>query len=138
MAKKSRRDEATAEDVRKSLEMAENPPSPLDRSELKARIAGWRKEWAEPQALMLDLKDMLDEPTRVALFLPDDGIIDRAVLIFDKASGEILEHKARGVRILSKLGSRQGLDAARLTRDAEEWLRAQRSGRVLKSDGSIV
>jgi hypothetical protein len=130
--------EASAEDLRRTLELAENPPPRTSIDELRKLIARWAKEWSQTERTPAStLADILREPQRFVEFLPLYRALERPVLILDKANREVMEYKPRGVRVLNKL-SLAGLDFCDVDDEADRWLREQRSGRVLKNDGSIV
>jgi hypothetical protein len=118
--------------------MADNPPPPCTLNGLKELIAEWTETWSGSGAARVSqVTEILASPKRFVRFMQLGGMVTRPVLIFDKGTGEVFEHKPRGVRILNTM-SLKGVDFCKFDDEADDWLRARRSGRVLKSDGSIV
>jgi hypothetical protein len=135
--RRSRTREASAEDVRCTLEMAENPEPPCTLQKLRKLIAEWTAPWSGAKATSVSaLGHILASPARFVRFMQPGGVIARPVLIFDKATGEVFEHNPRGVRLLNTM-SMNGVDFCRVDDEADAWLRARCSGRRLTSSGSI-
>ena len=133
-----RHQQASAEDVRRTLELAANPPPLIDRDTLGRLLRHWRGERFDAAARPLQtLDDILADPGRVAGFAPSGEVLERPVILVDKATGEIFEHRVRGIRVFNKM-SAKGVEFEIIEPDAELWLRALVSGRKVKADGQIL
>jgi hypothetical protein len=134
----ARNDAVSDEDIKKTIEYAENPDPPTSLGELQRDVLGWRREWDGPGlAPLRSIDDVKPSPKRVAQVLQAEDEITRRPMIFDKATGEVIEVGTRSIRCLNRL-SLMLVDWRKVTREAEDWLRAQKSGRMMKGDGTIA
>jgi hypothetical protein len=141
MSQRTRRsglDDGTAEDFIKFLKNeAKIPKVVLDRDGIERQAKAWSLEWrARGLRPLQDVKEIFDEPQRVARLGIEGGLQTRHVVLFDKACNEFLEVRVRGVKLLNRL-SMAGTGWVIVNRAAEDWARENLSGRVVRANGSI-
>ena len=136
--RRPRRVELTAEDVRLALEWAAAGPEPATTlAELMLEITTRHKVHRKSKPTkLIHIDDIIDCPARVIGVMQEEDLLTRSTILIDTATGEFLEIRSRGVRLFNTLSDR-GMKYFAVAREAEDWARAQLSGRALRNDDSI-
>ena len=66
-----------------------------------------------------------------------EGIVEKPVIVFDKATGEFFEVKVRGPKLLNRF-TMAGVEWVLVTPEAEDWARSRVSGRAITGSGKII
>ena len=128
----------TLEEVKLAIEFARSGGPPVLKSaQLGRRITAWEREWGgRALGRLSSVEEIFQTPARAAILEQKESEKTRPDVVFDKASGEFIEFRSRGVKLFNSL-SLAGVEVVELDGDAEEWARSRLSGRKLRSDGTI-
>jgi hypothetical protein len=138
MSNPPKQDAVTPEEFRMTMELASRPRTSMPLGKLENLVSQWRAEWSDRRLPPLQsIADIKPDPSRVARIMQMESLVTRRPMLFDKATGEVIEIGMRSIRLLNRL-SMMSVESFRASREAEDWVRAQTSGRKMKADGTIV